>query len=57
MYAAIQILEKAYNDAQAMQSSPEATSYFNQIRMAIRLLKKHTEQLEKTIEKELEKSI
>lgn len=53
MYAAIQILEKAYREAGVMQSSPETDSYCNQIRMAINLLKKHTEKLEKIIEKEL----
>lgn len=55
MYAAIQILEKAYSDSMQMQSSPEATSHVNQLRMAINLLKKHTEALEKAIAKELEK--
>ena len=56
MYAAIQILEKAYMDSGIMQSSPESTSYRNQILMAINLLKKHTAKLEETIAKELEKT-
>ena len=57
MYAAIGILEKAWMEAQSMQSSPSATNYCNQIKMAINLLKKHTAKLEEAIEKELKSSI
>lgn len=53
MYSAIQILEKALTDSLAMQSSPEAASYVNQLKVAISLLKKHTALMEKEIEKQL----
>lgn len=55
MYAAIQILEKALQDSYAMQASPAASSYCNQLLMAINLLKKHTAKMEQMIEAELKK--
>ncbi len=53
MYAAIQILEKYLRDSMAMQQSPEADSYVNQLKLALKVLKQYQDKMEKQIEKEL----
>jgi len=53
MYAAISLLEKHYQSCMVMQSSPETTSYVNQITLAIKVLKDYQYKMDKLIEKEL----
>jgi len=53
MYAAIRILEKSLQDSMQMQQSPEADTYVNQLKLALKVLKQYQEKMEKAIEKEL----
>lgn len=53
MNTAIEILTTKLIEAQGMQASLEASAYCNSLRLAIQVLKKYQEKMDKEIEKQL----
>ncbi len=56
MQHSIQILEQKLCESLVMQSSPEATMYCNDLRLAIKVLKQYQDKMSKMVEDALLKN-